>query len=291
MSTAIAEQRVALADLLSLTKPGLTRLVVMTTGMGVWVAGGPYDLVQVVITILGTLLVVAAANTLNCYLERDVDGLMARTANRPLPCGRMEPGVALWMGLGLAAVSIPLLTFAVRPLVGLLAAIALVSYVLIYTPLKRVTSLSTLVGAVPGAIPPVIGWVAVTGRIDPPAVILFGILFLWQLPHFFAIALFRKDEYERAGFRVLSVEHGDHATWVQMVRYSFALLPVSLLLVPTGAAGGLYLALAGSLGVAQLVVMLRGLFRPSAAWARRAFHFTLLYMTGLMFALVVDGLI
>src|SRR5438552_13144667 len=136
------------------------------------------------------------------YLERDTDALMARTMNRPLPAQRLEPMLALKLGVALAAVSVPLLTFAVGALPGLLASIALVSYVLLYTPMKRHSAAALLVGALPGAIPPLIGWTAATGRLDLPGVLLFAVMFLWQVPHFLAITLFRKDEYARAGLVV-----------------------------------------------------------------------------------------
>ncbi|MEC8423168.1 MAG: protoheme IX farnesyltransferase, partial [Myxococcota bacterium] len=172
-----------LRDLFSLTKPRLSALVLVTAGGGLWLSGASLGWRHAVATVGGTLMVVGGANALNCYLERDSDAHMARTARRALPMGRLDPTVALVFGLVLSAVSIPLLTLTTTPLAGLLAAVALVSYVLVYTPLKRRSSISTLVGALPGALPPLIGWTAATGRLDAGGLVLFAVLFLWQIPH------------------------------------------------------------------------------------------------------------
>lgn len=282
-------RRPALSDIVALTKPGITRMIVLTTGIGLFMAPVPVPLVTILLTLAGTALIVSSANTLNCWLERDIDRLMLRTRERPLPAQRLEADLALWLGLGLAAVSVPLLTFAVNPLTGLLSSLALVSYVLAYTPLKRVTPLSTLVGAVPGALPALIGWTAATGRVDAPGLVLFGIVFLWQMPHFHAIGLFRRDEYERAGFRILPIVRGPAAARMQMTAYGALLLPVSLLLVPLGAAGAVYLAGATLLGGAFLALLAWGaLARLGEVWARRAFFGSLLYLTGLYALMVVD---
>jgi protoheme IX farnesyltransferase len=192
----------SLGAYLELIKPRITTLVVLTTATGLWLAPERPSFRTALFTVLGTILVVAAANVFNMYLERDTDALMPRTMNRPLPAGRIDPACALLFGVLLAAISVPLLTFVVGPLPGLLAALALVIYALVYTPLKRRTTASLLVGAVAGAIPPLIGWTAATGSIDPPALVLFAILFLWQVPHFLAIALFRRTEFARAGLLV-----------------------------------------------------------------------------------------
>jgi protoheme IX farnesyltransferase len=241
-------------------------------------------------TLIGTVLIVAAANVLNMYLERDTDALMARTMNRPLPAHRLEPEVALKFGLALAAVSVPLLTFAVGALPGLLASIALVSYVLLYTPMKRQTAAALLVGALPGAIPPLIGWTAATARLDLPGVLLFAVMFLWQVPHFLAITLFRKEEYARAGLVVQPNEPGGElAARMNIVRYSVALLAVSLLFVPIGAAHALYLAVALVAGLGFLGYGLLGL-RESAGpkWARNLFLLSLIYLPIVFGALMLD---
>ncbi len=278
------------SDLLQLAKPRITALVVFTTAIGLWLAPHGLPPVTVALTLVGTVLIVAAANVLNMYLERDSDALMTRTMNRPLPAHRMEPHLALKFGMALAAVSVPLLTFAVGALPGLLASIALVSYVLLYTPMKRQTATALLVGALPGAIPPLIGWTAATERLDLPGVLLFAVMFLWQVPHFLAITLFRKAEYARAGLVVQPNEPGgEREARANIVRYTVALVAVSLLFVPIGVAHGAYLAAALLLGGVFLGYAIAGL-RPKAGvrWARNLFLLSLVYLPVLFAALVID---
>ena len=252
--------RATASDLMALAKPRITALVVFTTAIGLWLAPHGLRPLTIALTLVGTVLIVAAANVLNMYLERDTDALMARTMNRPLPAHRMDPGVALRFGVALAAVSVPLLTFAVGALPGLLASIALVSYVLLYTPMKRQTATSLLVGALPGAIPPLIGWTAATERLDLPGVLLFAVMFLWQVPHFLAITLFRKEEYARAGLVVQPNEPGgEREARANIVRYTVALVAVSLLFVPLGVGRGAYLAVALMIGAVFLGYAIAGL--------------------------------
>jgi protoheme IX farnesyltransferase len=241
--------------------------------------------------VLGTILVVAAANVFNMYLERDTDALMPRTMNRPLPAGRIDPACALLFGVLLASISVPLLTFVVGPLPGLLAALALVTYVLIYTPLKRRTTASLLVGAVAGAIPPLIGWTAATGSIDPPGLVLFAILFLWQVPHFLAIAFFRRAEFARAGLLVQPNEpDGERQARRNVVQYTAALVAVSLMFVPLGVAGRMYFAVAACSGAVFLAHGLKGMRRPASTerWARAEFIGSLAYLVVLLSVLVLD---
>ena len=277
-------------DLLQLVKPRITTLVVFTTATGLYFAPRAVPLRTVILTLVGTVLIVAAANVLNMYLERDSDALMSRTMNRPLPAHRMDPQVALRFGLVLAAVSVPLLTFAVGPLPGLLASIALVSYVLLYTPMKRESSAALLVGALPGAIPPLIGWTAATERLDLPGVLLFAVMFLWQVPHFLAITLFRKEDYARAGLVVQPNEPGGERTArMNIVRYTVALVAVSLLFVPIGAAHLGYLLTALGAGAAFLGYGLVGL-RPGSGprWAKNLFLLSLVYLTVIFGVLLAD---
>lgn len=278
-----------LRDLLSLTKPRLSSLVLFTAGGGLALAPVDVPLTTMLAAIIGTTMVVGGANTLNCYLERDSDRDMARTADRPLPQRRLDHRIALGFGMGLSASSIALLTLMTTPLAGLIAAIALVLYVLVYTPMKRVSSLSVLVGAVPGALPPVIGWVAATGSVDAPALVLFGLMFLWQVPHSLAISIYRQQEYSQAGLVVHSAEHGLPSTRRQMLIYTMGLFPVPLLLVRLGVAG-MPTAVAGSaLGAVLLYKAFEGWrLRAGARWARKYFLLTLIYMTGLFGALVID---
>ena len=288
----VSAPRLALTDLIALTKPGITWMIVLTTGVGLFMAPDRVPLATIALAIFGTALIVSAANTLNCWIEREPDGLMSRTRLRPLPAGRLDPDHALWLGLGLAVISVPLLTFGVNPLTGLLSFLALVSYVLVYTPLKRVTPLSTLVGAVPGALPALIGWTAATGRLDPEGLVLFGILFLWQVPHFLAIGLFRRRDYERGGFRIMPTVYGERATRLQMAGFAGLLVPVSLLLVPLHAAGVIYLVGAAVLGVAFFALAARGaLTRVGTHWAKQAFFGSLVYLVGLYALLALDRLL
>ena len=277
-------------DLLALSKPRITALVVFTTASGLWMAPGHVSRTLAWLTMLGTVLVVAAANALNMYLERDSDRFMPRTRTRPLPAGRMEPAAALWFGVVLSAISLPILTFGVNPVCGLLAALALVSYVLLYTPMKRWTATALLVGSVPGAIPPLIGWSAATGGVELPGVLLFGVMFLWQVPHFLAITLFRKDDYARAGIVVQPNEPGgEKNARANIIRYTVALVGVSLLFVPLGVAGRLYLVTALVLGFLFFTAALAGLRQQAGVkWARGVFLLSLVYVTVLFGALMVD---
>lgn len=278
------------SDLLSLTKPRLSGLVIATTAGGMWLAPGELTVPRMLVTLLAVSGTVGAANTLNCYWERQSDRFMARTRNRPLPSGRMEPAVALGFGLLLAAVSLPALVLGANLLTAALGLVALLSYVLVYTPLKPRTSAAMLVGAVPGALPPLMGWTAVTGQVDAGGYVLFAILFLWQIPHFIAIALFRKEEYAAAGLKSVPLERGDDSSRLQIVLYLVALVPMTLLPYQLHIAGGGYLAAAVLLGLSFLGLGTLGLFRRlGRAWARQTFLFSLLYLAGLFAALMLDS--
>jgi protoheme IX farnesyltransferase len=277
------------SDLLSLTKPRLSSLVLATTAGGVWLAPGEMPLARVLVTLLATAGTVAAANTLNCVIERQSDRFMARTRNRPLPAGRMEPGVALWFGVSLAGVSLPALALGANLLTAGLGLLAFLSYVLVYTPLKSRTSAAMLVGAVPGALPPLMGWTAVTGQVDTGGFVLFSILFLWQIPHFLAIALFRKEEYAAAGLKSVPLERGDESSRAQIVLYLVALVPMTLLPYQLRIAGPWYLMVAAVLGLTFLGLGAWGFFRQlGKPWARQTFFYSLLYLTGLFLALMLD---
>jgi heme o synthase len=291
----VARPASSVADLIALTKPRITLMVVATMLGGTSLAsrfarahGGldrPFS--AIALGLAGTVLVVAGANALNMYLERDTDRLMTRTRGRPLPAGRMAPDVALWFGLGISAVALPLLFLGANWITGALAAFALAAYVLVYTPLKRRTTWALPIGAVPGAIPPLLGWTTVTGRIEWPGLLLFGILFLWQIPHFLAIATFRREDYARAGLKVLPVERGDRVTRIHIVGYLVALVGVTGLLVPAGIGGPVYLDIAAVLGVGFLAFGAFGL-RPTAGvrWARGLFAVSIVYLVLLLAALV-----
>ncbi|MBX5484193.1 MAG: protoheme IX farnesyltransferase [Myxococcaceae bacterium] len=280
----------AASDLIALTKPRLSALVIATTAGGLWLAPGQVPVTRALLTIIAVSAVVGAANALNCWWERDSDRLMARTRNRPLPAGRLEPQLALWFGISLAAVSLPVLFLAVNVLTGVLSTIAFLSYVLVYTPLKRRTSAAMIIGGLPGALPPLMGWTAVTGRMDTPGLVLFALLFLWQIPHFIAIALFRREEYERAGIKVITSEKGDAISRFYAVVWLVPLIAISVLPFTLGTAGLVYLVTALVLGALFLGVGMYGFLRELGnKWARQLLRVSLLYLTGLFIALMLDA--
>jgi protoheme IX farnesyltransferase len=279
-----------LRDLVLLSKPRLSTLVIITAAGGMTLAPGEIHPARAILVLLCTAAVVGAANALNCYLERDIDGKMRRTRDRPLPAGRVEPFVALALGIAVPVFALPLLALAGQPLTALLAFVALTSYVLVYTPLKQRSALALFVGAVPGAIPPVMGWTAVTGRLDLGAAALFALLFFWQLPHFLAVSLYLREDYARGGLKVFAVVHGERATRWWIVAATALLVPVSLVLVPLGLAGTLYGVVAAVLGAALLAYAILGVREgEGGAWARRFFLATVLYLTILFTVLVSTG--
>jgi heme o synthase len=280
-----------LRDVAELAKPRLAALVLCTTAGGLWLAPGRRDGLPAAVLLLGTALVVGAANALNNFLERDVDALMRRTRDRPLPAGRLEPWVAVAVGLGLPSVALPALALFTNGLTATLAALALFTYVVVYTPMKRKSSLALFVGAVPGAIPPLMGWTAATGRLDAGGLALFALLYCWQLPHFLAISMYLRDDYARGGLKVFSLVHGDPATRIWSAVTSLLLIPVSLLLLPLGLGGPLYTVAAALLGAGLAGYGLTGLWQRGAAqrWARNFFLLTLAYLTLLFAALLVSG--
>jgi protoheme IX farnesyltransferase len=279
-------------DFVTLTKPRLNLLVLITTLGGLYLAspsGVPLPLL--LHTLVGTALVAGGAAALNQVWERDTDRLMRRTSGRPLPDGRLRLKDGTWFGIVLSATGLGELAFAVNAVAASVAAFTLISYVLMYTPLKRRTSLSTLIGAIPGALPPVIGWAAATGEIGGAALVLFGIVFFWQMPHFLAIAWLHRDDYARAGIPLLPVVEPDgRRTGRQAVLYAAGLWPVSLLPAVVGLAGAPYLIVATGLGFA--FIWLSALFARdrSTESARRLFLFSLAYLSALWAALVVDRL-
>jgi protoheme IX farnesyltransferase len=279
-----------MADLVALMKPRIVGLALITAAAAMALAPGEVALGTLVVALVGTGLCVGAANALNMYLERDVDCLMARTRHRPLPGGRMDPAVALAFGAGQAVLGVPLLTFACNPLTGLIASAALVAYVNVYTPLKQRSTAALLVGAFPGAAPVLIGHAAAAGSVDAAGLALFGVLFVWQVPHFCAISLFRCEDYRRAGIKILPNVRGDEATRRTMVATLVVQVALSIALVPlypAGVAGTGYLVVAIALGTAYLGYGLWGLVsRGDARWARRMFLASIVYLPLLLAALV-----
>lgn len=284
-----ARGRVA-TDLFVLTKPRVVLMVLVTTLVGYYVAlPGLPDWARVIHLVVGTILAAGGTLALNQYIERDVDALMARTRQRPLPDGRLMPLEALLFGSVVTMVGLVYLGAFVNGLSSLVTAAVVVLYLFAYTPLKVRTPLATLVGAVPGALPPVTGWVAARDEFGVGAAVLFGILFLWQLPHTLAIARLYREDYARAGVRVLPVvdEHGA-STERQIMSGAVGLLGVSLLPTIIGLAGGIYFTGALILGLAFIAAGAMQARRPSTSSARWVLFASLLYLPVLLALLAFD---
>jgi protoheme IX farnesyltransferase len=290
LAGAVVKRR--LADYVALTKPGVVVMVLITTLVGYHLgAAGALDPLRILDTLIGTALAAGGTLALNQYLERDLDGLMARTRLRPLPGGRLHPLEALAFGGGLLLLGLAWLAVRVGPLPALVTTATAVTYLLVYTPLKPLTSLCSLAGSVPGALPPVAGWAAARGTLDLEAWVLFGIMFLWQIPHSLAIGRMYRDDYARAGIRVLPVVDDDgRSTGAQVVGNCLALLPVALLPTLLGLAGPVYFLVALMLGLGFLWSAI-GLARSySVADARRLLFASLIYLPVLLGVLALDKL-
>ena len=278
------------ADFVTLTKPRLNFLVLITTLGGMYIAAPDGVALSVLFhALVGTALVAGGASALNQVWERDTDGLMRRTRRRPIPGGRLRAVDGAWFGTLLSAAGLIELTWKVNPLASAVAAATLVSYVFVYTPLKTRTSLSTLIGAVPGALPPVIGWAAATGTISIGAIVLFGIVFLWQMPHFLAIAWLYRDDYRQARIPLLPVLEPDgRRTGQQALLYAAALWPVSLLPAAIGLADVPYSVLATLLGAGLIALSAMFARERTILSARRLFLYSIIYLPLLWTALVLD---
>lgn len=284
--------RASVADWLELTKPRITMMVVFTALVGfVTAASGSPWTGLLLAALVGTGLVAGGASAINQVLERDTDALMHRTRTRPIPAGRIRAGEASLFGALLTVAGLALLATLAGSLAALVALSTWASYLFLYTPLKRRSHLATLVGAVPGALPPVIGWAAASGRLEPGAFILFAIVFLWQIPHFLAIAWLYRDDYERGGLKVLPViDREGRLTGRQAVLHSVALLVVSLAPVAAGLGGPLYLAGALVLGVGLTAAALQLARVRSLVAARYLFLASVLYLPALTSLLLVANL-
>jgi len=273
-----------------LVKARLTALVLLTTLVGFYAgSAGPMDYWKLVHTMLGTALLACGASALNQFLERELDARMRRTEGRPLPSGAMTPDSVLLLGVILSAVGLLYLAFAVNALTSFLGAVTLASYVFVYTPLKRVTTLNTLIGAVPGAVPPLMGWTGATNQMSAAGWSLFAILFLWQLPHFMAIAWLYREDYARAGFKMLPVVDPEgRRTAAQAICHSFGLIPVSLFPSLLGVTGIVYFGGALLLGIGFLVFAIRFSRALTAERARHLFIASILYLPALLGLLVLD---
>jgi len=284
------DRRQVATDLVALTKPRVLAMVLVTTLVGYDVGlTGSADYLRMIHLLIGTLLAAGGTLALNQYSERDIDAWMDRTRARPLPAGRLQPLEALLFGVALTLLGTAYLAALVGALVALVTAATAILYLFAYTPLKQRTALCTLVGAVPGALPPVAGWAAACGDVTLGAWVLFGVLFLWQLPHTLSIARLYRDDYARAGVRVLPVIDPDGAsTERQIVLACVGLVTVSLLPTVIGWTGPIYLAGALALGLAFAAVGIVQALSPSARAARRVLLASLLYLPLLLGLLAFD---
>jgi protoheme IX farnesyltransferase len=289
-ATVVPVARGAAADYVELVKPRITLMVMLTALVGfVMASPGAPSARGLLAVVIGTGLVAAGASALNMVLERRTDGLMHRTRTRPLPAGRLRPLDAVAWGGALTATGVVFLAWASGPVAALVALATWSSYLFLYTPLKTRTSLATVVGALPGALPPVIGWAAARGTIDPPAFLLFAILFLWQIPHFLAIAWIYREDYARGGLPMLPVvDPAGVVTGRQAVANSLALTVVSVVPALAGMAGALYLGGAIALGLLLTGAAVRAAVSWTPATARGLFVASLLYLSLLCTLLVVD---
>jgi protoheme IX farnesyltransferase len=289
---ALAGRRLVVADYLALAKPRITLLVVLTTWVGFEVAGPRMSRgATLFATLFGTGLLAAGASALNMLLERRTDALMHRTRSRPLAAGRLRPVEGLGFGVLLTLLGLCLLLWQAGTLAVAVALVTWSSYLFLYTPLKTRTSLSTIVGAFPGALPPVIGWAAARGALEPGAFLLFAIVFLWQIPHFLAIAWIYRDDYARGGLPMLPVLDRDgRMTGRQAVANAIALLLVSLMPTAAGMAGKIYFTGALLLGLGLLVIATHAAVVRTIEAARRLFLASVLYLSALCTLLLVDRL-
>ena len=290
-AAAIPSSKSRAADFLALTKPRLNTLVVVTAGVGYGLGfSGRFDVVTLLHTVLGSFLVAGGAATLNQVAERDIDEAMQRTRTRPIPSGRVQPWearvfAALITGLGLTELAV-----GTNILAAGVALATLVSYVAVYTPLKRLSPLSTLVGAIPGALPPVIGWAAARGTLGVEAWVLFGIVFFWQLPHFHALSWMHRDDFRRANLPIMAViDESGRRNAKQALAFTVALLPVSLAPSIVGLTERFYAGAAFGFGSAFVILAWRFAEQPSTVRARSLFIGSLVYLPLLWGLLVIDS--
>jgi len=274
----------------ALTKPDVSFLVVMTTAAGYALGTvGPMDWQGMASAVIGTTMIAAGTSALNQYIERDSDARMRRTASRPLPSGVLAPSAALWFGVALTVAGALALLLTTNTLAALLAVAACIAYLGAYTPLKSRTTLATLVGAFPGALPPLIGWAAARNSLGPGAWVLFAILFLWQFPHFHAISWMYREDYARAGIRMLPVvDPLGQRTFGQILFCAAALIPVSLLASVTGLAGVRYFFLAVVLGLMLVEVCLWAAAQKTNVRAKWLMHATVIHLPLLLGLMLID---
>jgi heme o synthase len=287
--TGLPAIRQVVADYVALTKPKVQSLLLLTTVTTMYVAGDP-SIGLVLVTVVGGYLAAGGAGAVNHYYDRDIDARMARTADRPVPAGRIAPAAALWFGIALAALSFLLLATVVNLLSAVLALSGFLGYTLVYTLwLKRRTVQNIVIGGAAGAVPPLVGWAAVTGEITGTSIYLFAIVFFWTPPHFWALSLLMKDEYAAVGVPMMPVVRGERETRRQILLYSVLLYGVTQLPFCAGGFGGIYLACSivlGALFMAGAVVLYRRADRRSAL---HLYLYSLAYLAALFAAMVVDA--
>ena len=294
MSLFLIENRRRMKNYIALTKPRITWLILMSTGVGYFFGlkrdwNGWLELPLLLHTLVGTALIASGTAALNQWYEREADGLMRRTASRPLPSGKMTANRALWFGIVLAVAGFTELAIAVNPLTGLLGALTLGGYLFVYTPLKQRSHLSTVIGALPGAMPPLMGYAASYGALNAESWTLFAILFVWQFPHFLAIAWMYRDDYARAGIRMLPVVEPDGmSTARQIVLYASTLIPVSLFPVLLRMSGRIYLVGALLLGFWFLYTGVRVAFDRTNVRARKVLLASVIYLPMIYGLMIFD---
>ncbi len=275
---------------LALVKPRVLTMVLVATLTGFYLGSpGHLDLRLALALMIGTAMAAGGTFSLNQYMERDLDARMERTRTRPLPSGNLRPAEALWFGAALTAAGLAYLYLTVNGAAAAVTATTAIIYLVAYTPLKRVSSLCTAVGAIPGALPPVAGWAAIRGSIDAPAWTLFAIMYLWQLPHTLAIAQLYREDYTAAGIRLLGIEDADgRGTAGQVVINTLALMAVALLPTFLGFAGITYFVVALALGGLLLNSGFQFASKPDKGGARRVMVASLVYLPALLLVMVLD---
>lgn len=283
----------AVREYIALTKPRIISLLVFTALGGMFLASrGAPDPALALLVLGGGALAAGGANALNHYLDRDIDGLMGRTANRPIVSGNVPPVHALWFGVALNVVAFAILGALVNPLSAMLTLSATLFYVFVYTKaLKRSTPQNIVIGGAAGAIPPMVGWVAVTGELGLPALYMFSIVFFWTPPHFWALSLLIKDDYSRAGVPMLPVVAGVKETKRSILLYTLLLLALTAMFFTTGAVGWIYLGGSLALGAGFVYYAWRLMRKPGIQGAKPAYLYSLAYLAGLFLVIMVDSVV
>lgn len=280
-----------LGDVLSLTKARLSFLVIFTCALGLFLAPRELSLVNTLVTILATSGLVAAACMINCVMEKDIDAQMERTRHRPLPAGRLSSKTVMSCGVILVALCLSALYLYANALTSLLGLVATLSYLFLYTPMKQKSSWALFAGAIPGAIPPLMGWTAATGEIGSVGLVLFAILFIWQVPHFLSISIYHADDYKKAGLKTFPADVGNRAVVHKILGYTIILGMVSALPYYLGIASLSYLVITFLIATAFTFLAVTGLkhSEESAAilkWSRHYFYGTLVYLPSVFLAML-----